>query len=184
MISVPELETARLFLRPVTLSDVSSIAKEACRIEISDTMISIPHPYPEGEAVRYVSQRLSEMNHGKAAAFVIEHKPDRKFAGIIEIRDIEPEHAQAEVSFWLGVGLQGQGYMSEAIACVVRFGFENLGLNRIYAHHMVRNPASGRALMKNGFLVEGLLRQRVRKWGVFEDVVLLALLREDWEKAH
>jgi RimJ/RimL family protein N-acetyltransferase len=46
---------------------------------------------------------------------------------------------------------------------------------------MARNPASGNVLKKNGFVQEGLLRQRVRKWGVFEDVVLLAILREDWE---
>lgn len=184
MLSLPELETARLFLRPVTQDDTPLIRQEASHIEISDTMISIPHPYPEGEAERYVSHRLSEMEQGRAAAFVMEAKPNHHFTGMIEIRDIDLEHAQAELSFWLSVASRGEGYMSEAIERVVRFGFENLGLNRLYAHHMVRNPASGRALMKNGFLVEGVLRQRVKKWGVFEDVVLLALLREDWEKAH
>lgn len=45
---------------------------------------------------------------------------------------------------------------------------------------MVRNPASGRVLEKIGRKQEGLLRHRVRKWGVFEDVVLLAILRADW----
>jgi RimJ/RimL family protein N-acetyltransferase len=34
-----------------------------------------------------------------------------------------------------------------------------------------------------GFEVEGILRQRVRKWGLFEDVVLQALLRADWPEA-
>lgn len=41
---------------------------------------------------------------------------------------------------------------------------------------MVRNPASGRVLEKLGMKPEGVLRQRVRKWGVFEDVVLMAIL--------
>ena len=45
---------------------------------------------------------------------------------------------------------------------------------------MVRNPASGRVLEKVGMKREGLLRQRVRKWGVFEDVILVAILRDDW----
>jgi RimJ/RimL family protein N-acetyltransferase len=71
--------------------------------------------------------------------------------------------------------------MSEALKPVLCFGFEELSLNRLYAYHMARNPASGKVLKKNGFVQEGLLRQRVRKWGVFEDVVLLAILREDWE---
>jgi RimJ/RimL family protein N-acetyltransferase len=47
---------------------------------------------------------------------------------------------------------------------------------------MLRNPACGRVLEKNGFKLEGLLRQRVRKWGQFEDVSLWAILRKDWQE--
>ncbi|NET34427.1 MAG: GNAT family N-acetyltransferase [Cyanothece sp. SIO1E1] len=50
--------------------------------------------------------------------------------------------------------------------CLIHYNFEQLGLNRIYAHHMVRNPASGRVLQKLGMVREGIMRQRVRKWGV------------------
>ena len=64
----------------------------------------------------------------------------------------------------------------------VRFGFEYLGLNRIWSYHMVRNPASGRVLAKVGMKREGVLRQHVRKNEVFEDVVLMALLRVKWER--
>ena len=71
--------------------------------------------------------------------------------------------------------------MSEVIQSVVRHGFESLGLNRIFAYHMSRNPASGRVLEKNGFKQEGLRRQRVRKWGRFEDVLLWAILRQEWQ---
>lgn len=70
--------------------------------------------------------------------------------------------------------------MSEVVQAVLRYGFEDLGLNRLYAYHMTRNPASGRVLEKNGFQQEGVLRQRVRKWGVFEDVALWAVLADDW----
>ena len=63
----------------------------------------------------------------------------------------------------------------------MRIGFHSLGLNRIYAHHMHRNPSSGAVLRKLGMRREGLLRERVRKWGVFEDVVLYATLRSEWK---
>ena len=71
--------------------------------------------------------------------------------------------------------------MSEAVGAVVRFAFECLGLNRLFAYHMLRNPTSGRVLEKNGFSQEGLLRQRVQKWGQFEDVALWAILRQEWQ---
>jgi [ribosomal protein S5]-alanine N-acetyltransferase len=84
------------------------------------------------------------------------------------------------MGFWIGSDWWGQGYATEAARSVLRFAFEGLGLNRVYAHHMVRNPASGRVMKKIGMKQEGVLRQRVRKWGVFEDVVILAILRADW----
>lgn len=71
--------------------------------------------------------------------------------------------------------------MSEALKPLLGFGFDTLSLNKIYAYHMVRNLASGRVLQKNGFTLEGLLRQRVRKWGKFEDVRLLSILRQEWQ---
>jgi ribosomal-protein-alanine N-acetyltransferase len=86
------------------------------------------------------------------------------------------------MGFWIGVDWWGQGYASEAARAAVRFAFKELNLNRVYAHYMTRNPASGRVLEKIGMKREGLLRQRVRKWGVFEDVVILAMLRDDWLK--
>jgi RimJ/RimL family protein N-acetyltransferase len=98
----------------------------------------------------------------------------------VGLREIDAEHSQAEMGFWIGVQSWGKGYATEAARRVVRYAFEELKLNRVYAHHMVRNPASGRVLEKVGLKREGLLRQRVRKWGVFEDVVLLAILHDDW----
>ena len=58
--------------------------------------------------------------------------------------------------------------------------FDQLRLNRVLVFHMVGNPASGRVLEKIGMKREGLLRQCVRKWNRFEDVVLMAVLHEDW----
>ena len=94
--------------------------------------------------------------------------------------EVDEHSCQAEVSFWITVDKWGQGYMSEAVPSVLEFGFNNLKLNRLYAYHMVRNPASGRVLAKNGFTKEGILRQRVKKWNKYEDVVLWAILACDY----
>ena len=180
MIEQPVLETLRLQLRPLELSDTLEIQKTAGIREIADTMISLPHPYPIGEAERYISLKLNEREAGSSVTFIIEKKVEKGFCGLIEVRDIDHEHSQGELSFWLDIKAWGYGYMSEVVQVVVRYGFEVLSLNRLYAYHMLRNPATCRVLEKNGFRQEGLLRQRVRKWGQYEDVVLLAILRQDW----
>lgn len=181
MLAQTRMETNRLILRSLTHADASSIQAIVSVREIADTMISIPHPYPDGEADQYISRQLAESKSGHSRTFVIECKSQQLLRGVIEIRDIEPEHSQAELSFWLAVEVWGRGYMSEALKPILRVGFADLGLNRLYAYHMQRNPGSGKVLQKNGFLREGILRQRVRKWGVFENTVLWAILREDWE---
>ena len=87
---------------------------------------------------------------------------------------------QAELGFWIGVPWWGQGYAREAARGMLQYGFETLKLNRIYAHHMTRNPASGRVLAASGMRREALLPKAVLKWGVQEDVVLYAVMRDDW----
>ena len=146
------LETTRLNLRPLSVSDAPLLQKVISVREIADTMISIPYPYPDGEAGRYISQKISEFELGHSVTFVIEPKSEKLFSDAIEIREIEPEHSQAELSFWLAVEAWGKGYMSEALKPVLHFCFENLHLNRLHAYHMMRNPASGRVLKKNGFV--------------------------------
>jgi [ribosomal protein S5]-alanine N-acetyltransferase len=181
MMSSLKLETNRTILRPIDRADISAIQCALNAREIADSMISIPYPYPDGEAARYVSKQILECEQGRSVTFGIDRKSDKLFCGVIEIRDLEIEHAQAELSFWLVPEVWGQGYMSEALKPAIDYGFEVLDLNRLYAYHMVRNPASGKALQKNGLIPEGILRQRVRKWGIFEDVKLWAILRQDWQ---
>ena len=181
MIEKLVLETKRLRVRPIESFDQWDIQRAASAREIADTMISLPHPYPAGEADRYLARQQAEREQGHSVAFVIEHRIESDFRGLVELRDIDREHSQGELSFWLTPETWGQGYMSEVVEAVVGYGFEVLNLNRLYAYHMLRNPASGRVLKKNGFKQEGLLRQRVCKWGKFEDVILMAILRQEWQ---
>ncbi len=183
MIEQTVLSTPRLRLRPLKQSDASAIQKAASDRMIADTMISLPHPYPAGEAGRYIARQQAERKVGRSFTFYIEQKDDGRFCGLVELRAIDREHSLGELSFWLAFDAWGQGYMSEAIQAVVKYGFEVCGLNRLYAYHMMRNPATGRILEKNGFRQEGLLHQRVQKWGQFEDVALWAILRQDWQNA-
>jgi [ribosomal protein S5]-alanine N-acetyltransferase len=182
MMQPPTLKTERLVLRPLTLDDAATVARLAGSREIAHTTISIPHPYSEEQARAWIAARTSQSGTGKEVVFGIATKEDARLIGAVGLREVDAEHSQAEMGFWIGVPSWGRGYATEAARQVVRYAFEELELNRVYAHHLVRNPASGRVLEKVGMKREGLLRQRVRKWGVFEDVVALAILHDDWKQ--
>ncbi len=179
MSATPTLRTARLLLGSFSPEDATELQRLAGAREIADTTVSIPHPYDLDHALAWIGQQRREAVRGRATNFAIRLLADGPLIGCVGLRDIDPEHLQAELGFWIGREWWGRGYAREAAAAMVQFGFDSLGLNRICAHHMVRNPAAGNVLQAVGMRQEGVLRQRVRKWGVYEDVVLYAILRDD-----
>ena len=177
------IRTARLLLRPFVASDAARVAELAGAFEIADTTISIPHPYPAELAIDWIAKHEHEPHRSRAVTLAVTEATSG-LIGCVELRDIDAEHAQAELGFWIGKPFWALGYATEACAALLRFGYEALDLNRVYAHHMVRNLASGRVLLKLGMCNEGLLRQRVRKWGRFEDVMVYAALRADYTREN
>jgi [ribosomal protein S5]-alanine N-acetyltransferase len=175
----PTLRTPRLTLGPFLADDAPELQRLAGAREIADTTLAIPHPYELDHALAWIGQQRREAARGRAVNFAIRLSPEGTLIGSVGLRDIDREHLQAELGFWVGREWWGQGYAREAASALIGFGFDALGLNRICAHHMRRNPAAGRVLEAAGMLREALLRQRVRKWGVYEDVVLYAILRDD-----
>ncbi len=121
---------------------------------------------------------------GTAAEFGIELKNGGGRMRLVGPDSIDPAHASAELWFLLHERFWGQGYATESAARLVRYGFESLKLNRIYARHLASNNASARVLAKLGIVQEGLLREFARKGDAFHDVVKMALLRKGWPPAQ
>jgi len=178
MSPIPELTTERLTLGALHDEDAAELERLAGAREIADTTISIPHPYTRMDAERFIAHQREAGARGDEVIFAI-RQAGGSLVGCVSLREIDRVHLQAELGYWIGVPYWGRGFATEASRAVVRFGLETLGLNRLYAHHMARNPVSGRVLERIGMRREGVLRRRVRKWGRFEDVVIYALLREE-----
>jgi ribosomal-protein-alanine N-acetyltransferase len=173
------LRTARLVLDAFTPADVAQLVSLANRPEISATTLAIPHPYTEDDARRFLALVELEHRNGSALTFAIRLAEASRLVGAIGLKDIDDVHAHAELGYWVGVEWWGKGIATEAARAVLDYAFDCRGLNRVAAHHMVRNPASGAVLEHVGMRREGVLRERVLKEGRFEDVVLYAMLRSD-----
>jgi ribosomal-protein-alanine N-acetyltransferase len=175
----PTIGTERLVLGAFEYAEAPELQQLAGAREIADTTLVIPHPYELVHAEQFIARQQEGAAEGHELILAIHRRSDGRLVGCVSLREIDADHLQAELGYWIGVLYWNQGFATEAARAVVNLGFDRLGLNRIYAHHMARNPASGRVLERLGMRREGLLRQRVRKWGRFEDVVIYAVLRED-----
>jgi RimJ/RimL family protein N-acetyltransferase len=70
--------------------------------------------------------------------------------------------------------------VTEACREVIRYAFDTLRVNRVFALHFSRNPSSGRVMQKLGMKHEGHLRRHVMKWGEALDIEVYGVLREEW----
>lgn len=183
--SADTIETNRLMLRALCSIDVDSLQVLLQERDIASMTRAIPHPYPPGAAEKWLEEQLVAERVGDAWVRVVTRKSDepisqdvRPLIGVVGLA-ICQENQNAELGYWLGKPYWGQGYCTEAAQAVVQFGFQELGLFRIHAHHFARNEASGRVLSKLGMSREGCLRKHVRKWGRFEDVIMYGMLATD-----
>ena len=175
----PSLDTVRLLLRPLTSADAVAVQRLAGDREVASTTLNIPHPYPDGAAELWIGTLPQAYDCGEAVVFGIALHDGGELVGTCGLR-LELPHARAEIGYWVGREYWGRGVATEAARAVIDYAFTRLGVRRVYAHFYTRNPASGAVMRKLGMTHEGKLRGHVLKWGVFEDIELYGVLRDEW----
>jgi len=179
MRQLPALKTPRLSLRPFELSDAKDVQRLAGDRAIADKVFHIPHPYEDGMAEEWISTHQPGFEEGEHAIFAIVLGGKNLLIGAITLT-IRLEYERAGLGYWIGKPYWNCGYCTEAGRAVLQYGFETLNLNRIWASHMTRNPASGRVMQKLGMIHEGTARQHTKKWNLFESLEFYAILKSEW----
>src|SRR3972149_8357873 len=180
MVKRPSLTTVRLRLRAFMSGDAEEVTRLAGAREVADTTLHIPHPYSLDDALDGTPSQDIAGDRRAAANFAIDRREDGQLLGAIGIH-LNRDHEYAEMGYWIGVPYWNQGYCTEAGARALAYAFEKLKLNRVQARRDSQRPATGWVMRKLGMQREGTLRQVVKKWDRFEDLVLYSILRSDWE---
>jgi [ribosomal protein S5]-alanine N-acetyltransferase len=145
----PPLETPRLFLRPLALSDAEQIQLLFPHWEIVRYLAAqVPWPYPSDAAFRFIRDiALPAVERGEAWHWTLRLKsaPDQ-IIGSIDLRKKENDNR----GFWLGLAWQGLGLMTEACDAVTDFWFDTLNFPVLRAPKAIINVASRRISEKQG----------------------------------
>lgn len=174
--TLPRLETACLRLRPYVRSDAPELQRLAGAKAVADTTLNIPHPYPDGAAEAWIGTHAAKWAAHEELVFAITLQATGELLGSIGLI-FDLAHEKAELGYWIGVPHWNKGYASEAVRAVLDHGFRTVELNRIQAHHMAHNPASGRVMEKAGMQREGFSPQALKKDGRLVDLVFYGALR-------
>jgi ribosomal-protein-alanine N-acetyltransferase len=146
---IPEFETERLILRQVTLEDAPSYTEHFVDYEVIRHLgASVPWPYPEGGAAEYLKSAViprQGIDRWTWGLFLKENPG--ALIGVVDLwREGHPENR----GFWLGRKFWGRGLMSEAVAPVMDYAFNDLGFERLIFSNAAGNARSARVKEKTG----------------------------------
>ena len=181
MQNFPEISTQRLILNQPTIDDREDLILYLnASPEFAENTLTMPYPYTKESADFWVKIAEDGFNNRNTYIFAIRLKENQKIIGGIGLH-LTPEHQKAEVGYWIAKPFQSNGYVTEALKPLIRFGFEELALNKIYASFFPHNPASGRVLQKCRMQFETVLKQEYVRLGKLMDVHRYCILKEDFQ---
>ena len=175
----PVIETERLMLRE---SNDELMKKAATALSDREIMAFYGLHRQEELAVELERARI-----GMRTAYIsfkiwyLIPKLSRRIIGFCGFHDWAFRHFRAELGYAISDQEdKQQGYMTEALDAVIRYGFEQMGLNRIAANIAPDNHPSLRIVEKMGFVREGYLRQHHYVDGKLHDAIAFSLLKGEW----
>jgi RimJ/RimL family protein N-acetyltransferase len=172
----PIIKTKDFILRPFKMEDAPQVAEQANDRELAKYVGTIPYPYHVKDAENWLKKVTAEKckKDPSQVDFCIEI--EGWVAGAISLFDIKPEH-KAEIGYWLGKNFRGKGVMTQTVVEVCEFGFDHLGLKRVYAAPHADNISSHKVLEKAGFKQEGVLKKEAKREDGYIDSFLMAWVK-------
>jgi RimJ/RimL family protein N-acetyltransferase len=176
-----KLETERFFLRPVLEDDVDDIYQNVKDYDIARWLISVPHPYPEDGAIKYIRECHELMKKGLSYELPIKLKATQEMVGIMAVLKVDRKNRNAELGYWIAKKYWRKGFATEAGLRVLEFGFNVLNLERMYAKCIPENNASRRVMEKMGMKYEGTFRHEILKENKYFDMSYCGIIKEEWK---
>lgn len=171
----PILTTERLLLRPFQLADSAALFD----ILHKESVMRYFGMYPfkdMGEAVQLIERFRIGYIEGRSIRWAITDRYTGNLLGSCGFQNLNLPSRRAELGYDLDDLYWHKGYMSEALNCIIGYGFDYLNFQRIEALVYPENTPSSRVLLKMGFQYEGLLRQYAFFREVYQDLELYGLL--------
>jgi ribosomal-protein-alanine N-acetyltransferase len=178
----PVLTTARLVLRDLRPEDAPDVFR--FRSDAEEQYFNSEPLRAPAEALALIEELRADYAARRGIQWAVTLAGEGRVVGLMGFNAWERGHRRADLGYDLARPLWGRGYGREAVAAIVRFGFERMALNRIEAFTIADNVRSVRLLERLGFRREGLRRElTLEADGRFHDGTIYGLLRREYAPA-
>ena len=174
----PVIETERLTLRRITLTDIPFVFSVRSDAEIMK-YIDKPLAKSEADVMPLFEQMETALAANLGISWILVLKETAQPVGQIGFWRIDRENHRAEVGYILSKAFFGKGLGSEALKLALTYGFTTLKFHSIEANVNPENLASNRILEKQGFVREAYFRENFYYNGKVLDTAIYSLLASD-----
>ena len=178
------LETERLILRPLALSDADGFVPLIANWNVAKTLARVPHPYHRSDFEQFFNmqgQRQAE-GHEPGLGICLKDGPDHAIGSCGIHLDRSGKEGVGTLGYWIGEPYWGRGLMTEAVRAVIEDGFTRRDLVAIEAGFLTANLASGRILEKVGFEITGTGLDYSLANDAKLPATFVRLSRENWQR--
>lgn len=176
----PILTSKRLILNSFTACDAENVAKLAGDKRVVDMTASLPYPYEISMAITWIKSHKEQLEKDQNYIFAIRLKSNSQLIGCINI-GLNDRHDRGYVGYWVGHEFWNHGFCTEALREIIKFGFEEKKVNKIWAEHKTFNIGSGRVMEKAGMKHEGIMRNHFKhSEGNYLDMSVKSILRSEF----
>ena len=179
-----ELETNRLLFRKASTSDSKDMFNNWASDKEVTKYLSWDAYEKEENAVSYLKYLEEEYTKNNFYNWIVVSKEDNTPIGTIGAVDIDVNNNTVEIGHCYGRKFWNKGYGTEALIRIIKFFFEEVEVETIYAYYVEGNSASGKVLEKVGMKYEGILRKRVydKVTKKQADLISYSITRDDYFK--
>jgi len=143
-------------------------------------LVAIPLSLPQEE--QWFSHILQKPMEEQPLVIEVNTPEGWTAVGNVGMDTIDWKERSAEVGIFIGEkSLWNRGYGSEAMQLMLRHGFNTLNLNRIFLRVYATNLRAVKSYEKAGYVHEGRLRQAHFQEGQYVDVLIMSVLRSEWQ---
>jgi RimJ/RimL family protein N-acetyltransferase len=155
---------------------------EACSDPRTQTWLGrMPDPYDESAALAWLEHQRENQATGSSVDWAVVDPADDLALGAINFFNYQPE-VECEIGYWTHPDARGRGVMTRAMARLVDYAFEDLGVRRVMAGAAVDNTASRHVIEASGLTAWGTERCGTTIRTGPADCVFYDVLVEEWRR--
>jgi RimJ/RimL family protein N-acetyltransferase len=180
-ITLPEktLRVGSIELRPVSEADVSAFVEAFQDPAIAEGAYHGKIAATEEALCPYLQRNVERMEAGDGVLLGVWETGAEQLSGQTMLFNIDWDERTAELGFWIAPWSRGHGLSEAALRPTLEFGFDHLGIERVYGLTGVDNLAAHRAMERAGLKREGTLRGLEKTPSGRLDQVCFAILAVD-----